>query len=95
MRVRPFRAADEPGWRRLRQALWPQTTDIDHSADLAAYLDALRTHLILIAESTEGAVVGFAEVRIRSHADECFTSPAGYLEGWYVRSLDPPAGAPE
>ena len=66
MRVRPFRAADEPGWRRLRQALWPRTTDIDDFADLAACLDAPRTHLILIADSTEDAVLGFAEVRIRS-----------------------------
>jgi aminoglycoside 6'-N-acetyltransferase I len=32
----------------------------------------------------EGRLAGFAEVRLRSHADECAPSPVAFLEGWYV-----------
>lgn len=32
-----------------------------------------------------GAMVGFLEVRLRSHADCCNESwPVGYVEGWFV-----------
>jgi len=39
----------------------------------------------LVAEETSGALVGFLEVGLRSHADGCDVSRAvGYVEGWYV-----------
>jgi len=82
--VRPFCPADTDEWKRLRHILWPETTEADHVADLAEYLSSPRTHLILVAEAAEGRLAGIAEIRIRSHADGCYTSPVGYLEGWIV-----------
>jgi aminoglycoside 6'-N-acetyltransferase I len=40
---------------------------------------------IFVAEGSDGILVGFLEVDLRSHADGCNPSqPVGYIEGWYV-----------
>ena len=40
---------------------------------------------IYVADASDGALVGFVEVDLRSHADGCNPSkPMGYIEGWYV-----------
>ena len=42
--------------------------------------------VIFVAEGNEGAVLGFIEVGLRSHADGCDEQiPVGYVEGWFVR----------
>lgn len=84
MIIRPFASADRAEWQRLRHALWPATTAVDHETDLAEYLGAPESHVILVAARPDGRLAGFAEVRFRSHADECVTSPVGFLEGWFV-----------
>lgn len=41
--------------------------------------------IIFVAERTDGTLVGFLEVDLRSHADGCNPfQPVGYIEGWYV-----------
>jgi len=87
MKIRPLQVGDEPEWRRLRHALWPTTTERDHVVDLAECLAAPETHLILVAELNPGELIGIAEIRLRSHANGCETSPVGYLEGWIVDPL--------
>jgi aminoglycoside 6'-N-acetyltransferase I len=82
--VRRFDPTDEVEWRRLRHALWPSTTDVDHASDLREYAESPQSHVILVAARPGGGLAGCAEVRLRSHADECFTSPVAFLEGWYV-----------
>lgn len=82
--IRPFVETDGAEWRRLRHALWPETTDLDHMADLREYQGDPMTHIILVAERPDGTLAGFAEVRLRSHVDACATSPVAFLEGWYV-----------
>jgi len=40
---------------------------------------------IFVADKSDGTLVGFVEVDLRSHADGCNPSkPVGYIEGWYV-----------
>jgi len=82
--IRAFSSADAHEWRRLRHMLWPETTEKDHAADLAECLQSPETHIIFVAELAPGRLAGIAEIRIRSHADGCYTSPVGYLEGWIV-----------
>lgn len=39
----------------------------------------------LVAEASDGSLLGFVEVGLRSHAEGCDPSlPVGYVEGWYV-----------
>lgn len=84
MLIRSLRPADGAEWRRMRRALWPETTESDHATDLEEYLGSPATHIILVAQGPPNELRGFAEVRLRSHAEDCFTSPVAYLEGWYV-----------
>ena len=40
---------------------------------------------ILVSEDENGALTGFIEVGLRSHADGCDTKrPVGFIEGWFV-----------
>src|SRR5579863_9281767 len=86
MTIRRFGEGDAGEWRRLRQALWPDTTEADHAADLREYLAGPHSHVILVAARPDGRLAGFAEVRLRSHVDGCATSPVAFLEGWYVEA---------
>jgi aminoglycoside 6'-N-acetyltransferase I len=74
---------------RLRAALWPEPSPDELSRELTAILAGKtpgRLPLVeIVAEASDGALVGFAEVGLRSHAEGCDAAlPAGYLEGWYV-----------
>lgn len=40
---------------------------------------------ILVSQDEDGALTGFLEVGLRSHADGCDTAqPVGFVEGWFV-----------
>jgi aminoglycoside 6'-N-acetyltransferase I len=41
-------------------------------------------HQVLVAESPDGTLLGFADLSLRPYAEGCTTSPVGFLEGWYV-----------
>jgi aminoglycoside 6'-N-acetyltransferase I len=75
----------------LLQALWPQSPVEEHANELRLLLggkaDLVLTMplTILVAEASDGRLVGFLEVDLRSHADGCNPAQAvGYIEGWYV-----------
>jgi aminoglycoside 6'-N-acetyltransferase I len=82
--IRPATEADREEWLRLRHALWPTEPIHELEPDLTEYLRRCDTHLAVVAARGEGGLAGFAEIRLRSFADECYTSPVAYLEGWYV-----------
>lgn len=87
--LRLAEAGDCGALARLREALWPESTAEEHGRELASILggDSLSTLplVIFVAEASDGSLIGFLEVRLRSHADGCNTShPVGYVEGWYV-----------
>lgn len=79
MLIRPINAPDEPEWRRMRTALWP-----DQTADDMRRWSARTDATTLVAESADGALVGFIEVGERPFADGCDTAPVAYIEGWWV-----------
>jgi aminoglycoside 6'-N-acetyltransferase I len=69
----------------MRCALWPEQVGGEHGAEIAAYF-AGRWHepqAVLVAEES-GALVGLAELSIRSYAEGCRTNRVAYLEGWFV-----------
>jgi aminoglycoside 6'-N-acetyltransferase I len=42
--------------------------------------------VLFVSEDSEGALTGFLEAGLRSHADGCDTlRPVGFVEGWFVR----------
>jgi aminoglycoside 6'-N-acetyltransferase I len=82
--VRAARPEDALEWSRLRTALWPDSP-LDHPPEIAAYFADPPEHAVcLVAADADGHLMGFAEFGLRDYAEECRTSPVGYLEGIYV-----------
>jgi aminoglycoside 6'-N-acetyltransferase I len=91
VQIRTARASDLDQLAGLLEALWPESSAEEHAQELRLLLggkaDVVLTMPIalLVAEASDGRLVGFLEVDLRSHADGCSPSqPVGYVEGWYV-----------
>ena len=90
-RIRPALLSDLEELSRMFEALWPTSSAEEHARELRQLLGGRASevsttpHAILVAETTDGRLVGFVEVDLRSHADGCDPKqPVGYIEGWYV-----------
>ena len=89
VQIRPAQVSDLDQLARLCWALWPKSSAEEHAQELRLILGgkAVLTMplTIFVAEASDGMLVGFLEVDLRSHADGCDPSrPVGYIEGWYV-----------
>ena len=90
--IRPVESGDRAEWLRMRAALWPETSAAEHAAevdaflagDLSSWLVGLWAAATFVAVRPAGGLSGFLEASVRPMADGCTTSPAGYVEGWYV-----------
>jgi aminoglycoside 6'-N-acetyltransferase I len=72
----------------LAHALWPDGSAAEHAEHAAAIArgepESTLPLAVFVAEQS-GAIVGFIEVGLRSHADGCdATRAVGFIEGWYV-----------
>jgi aminoglycoside 6'-N-acetyltransferase I len=88
-RIRLAQSADRDELAHLRASLWPDASSEEHARELATLLDGTAAvtmpFVVLVAEMSDGRLVGFLEANLRSHADGCNPArPVGYLEGWYV-----------
>jgi aminoglycoside 6'-N-acetyltransferase I len=82
--VREVETPDAGAWINLRTALWPGFRD-DHENEVAAFVSSPPPkEACFVAVDSDGTVIGFAEFRLREYAEDCTTSPVGYLEGIYV-----------
>ncbi len=73
----------------MRVLLWPGTLLDEHLTELDAALNYRMSGtlpmVILVAHDEDGALTGFIEVGLRSHADGCNPArPVGFVEGWFV-----------
>jgi aminoglycoside 6'-N-acetyltransferase I len=83
MDIRRATPSDTETWLALRLALWPDTAEARHRAEIAETLSRPDEAAAFLAGDA-GAPVGFVEVSLRRWAEGCESSPVGYLEGWYV-----------
>jgi aminoglycoside 6'-N-acetyltransferase I len=81
--VRQMGAADRGVWAKLRTALWPKETSKAHAKMVDEMLGD-QEMWGFIAEGTDGAVVGFAEIALRKYANGCDARPVPFLEGIWV-----------
>ncbi len=70
----------------MRYALWPHGSEAEHRGEIDRFFagQASEPLVVLIAEDEAGSALGFAELSIRSRAEDCSSDRVGYLEGWYV-----------
>jgi aminoglycoside 6'-N-acetyltransferase I len=85
VKIEACESADHPGWLRLRQALWPDSTREQHLAEMTAFLANPARFRQFIAYSHSREAVGLAEASIRSdYVNGTESSPVAFLEGLYV-----------
>lgn len=90
MRIREGRPGDEQEIAGLCALLWPYGTveEFQREAEelIRTQMNGTLPGTILVACDEAGAMAGFIEVGLRSHADGCDTvRPVGFIEGWLVR----------
>jgi len=82
--VRDMRASDRLAWAEMRAALWPDDSASAHAEEIGGIINS-EDSWGFIAEATDGAPIGFAEVSIRKYANGCVSRPVPFLEGIWVR----------
>lgn len=98
MKIRKARSSDLDRLAAMRAALWPDDTAEGHAKEIATILSGawpgVYPFAIFVAETDDGAAIGFADVTMRSYADGCDPArPVGYLEGWFVEEAHRRKGA--
>lgn len=72
-------------WVEMRLALWPDTPEAEHRAEVESCLAENERYASFLCEDEAGVAAGFAEASIRrDYVNGCETSPVGFLEGIYV-----------
>jgi aminoglycoside 6'-N-acetyltransferase I len=82
--VRRFKQSDFHEWIRMRRALWPHVTLAECRKDWSVVQRKPSRFVIFVSERRNGRLQGFLEASLRDYAENCDTSPVGYIEGWYV-----------
>lgn len=87
--VRRARPEDLDQIAALRVLLWPEGPFDEHRAEageiLATGLNGTLPAATFVAAAEGDRLIGFIEVGLRSHADECDPArPVGFIEGWFV-----------
>ena len=84
--VEPCADPGDPGWLALRAALWPDTSEAEHRAEMAAQFAAGPGRFAqFVARDAHGRAVGLAEAALRvDHVNGCDSAPVAFLEGLYV-----------
>src|SRR4051812_39381660 len=84
--VRSLQEGDLSEWFRLRQMLWDELSEEEHKSEMLDIYEHTDSQLVLVAERSEGRLVGFLEASIRPFVEDCHTDHVGYLEGWFVEA---------
>jgi len=83
--IRPVRSTDAHAWERLRCELWPDGRE-DHAPEIARFYAGTLPEVaeVLVAETFEGKMIGFAELSVRTDLPTLVGSRVGCVEGLYV-----------
>jgi len=81
--IRKVTVEDKSEWLRMCLALWPDLSPEAHSAEMDEMISD-PTQPVFVAVRENGKLCGFLEASTRDYAEDCQTSPVGYIEGWYV-----------
>jgi len=81
--IRPVRSTDAHAWERLRCELWPDGRE-DHAPEIARFYAGTLPEVaeVLVAETFEGKMIGFAELSVRTDLPTLVGSRVGCV--WKV-----------
>ena len=83
MLFREVEADDREEWLRMRQTIWPQHNKNEHLNEMDGICRDPNCQ-IFVLERANGKMGGVVEIATRPYAEDCHSSPIGYIEGWYV-----------
>lgn len=85
MKIKRAWGAEISDWLRLRRMLWPDGTEQEHRAEMAAACANPSRFAAFVVYASSGKAAGFAEATLRSdYVNGTKSSPVGFLEGLYV-----------
>jgi aminoglycoside 6'-N-acetyltransferase I len=92
IKVRQAHLSDKDELAKMRELLWPESSMEEHRKELESTLRSLVNGTlpmtILVSQDQGGALTGFIEVGLRSHADGCDPArPVAFVEGWFVQEI--------
>ena len=85
--IRPVEARDVVVWAAMRNRLWPEAEMLALSNETVQFVtdpQQSRLDAAFIAESEDGAALGFIELTLRAFSDGCDSMPVPHIEGWFV-----------
>jgi aminoglycoside 6'-N-acetyltransferase I len=87
--IRLAQSPDVTELAKMRALLWPDGSLAEHEKELSLALGGKAVSTLptatFVAASEDGALIGFLEAGLRSHADGCDTTRlVGFVEGWFV-----------
>lgn len=83
--IEPCTSIKQPGWLRLRQALWPDCTPEQHLSDMSLCCAHPARFAQFMAYSSSRDPVGFVEASLRTdYVNGTDSSPVAFIEGIYV-----------
>jgi aminoglycoside 6'-N-acetyltransferase I len=83
--IRHLTSSDGSVWESMRRALWPDGAE-DRAPEIAQFFAGTLQEpvAVIMAETADAAIVGFAELSIRLDLPGFEARPVGYVEGLYV-----------
>lgn len=85
LKIEACESPEHPGWLRLREALWPDSTREQHLSEMASFVADPRRYGQFVAYSPSREAVGLAEASVRhDYVNGTESSPVAFLEGLYV-----------
>jgi aminoglycoside 6'-N-acetyltransferase I len=83
--IEPCTSIEQPGWLRLREALWPDCTLEEHLAEMALFCANPERYVQFMAYSSSRDAIGFIEASVRTdYVNGTNSSPVAFIEGIYV-----------
>lgn len=85
MKIRKVNLSDKQEWDRMRNALWPSSTN-EHLEEIEKYLSKGEIDIVevFVVEKSNFKLGGFLELNVRNYAEGSSSTKVPYVEGWYI-----------
>lgn len=85
MKTAAITSSQNAAWLKLRMALWPDASAIEHQEDMDDQVSSPDKYVQFLVSSDSGQPIGLAEASVRvDYVNGTDSSPVAFLEGLYV-----------
>jgi aminoglycoside 6'-N-acetyltransferase I len=86
VKLRLLELRDRRAWADMRAELWPEADPAELAHETVKHFAGVKAaDEVWVAEDVVlGRLLGFLELSLRPYAEGCVSSPAPFIEGWFV-----------